>query len=190
MTLAKGVVAVNIESNFDDDRRIKFDGQDEWYGADASLEKKLKKGNRVQAVIEGSGNNLMITKVKVEETGCTLSKSKGGGGKGKGSYGGGGGGKSQMSKEEWAEKDRGIRYQHAQNVGVRMVEIAATLGLIPKKDAEKVMLERFDQYTASAYSDIAGREALQRVNGETAEEPDVDTDDDEFSDDDDDDEFD
>lgn len=185
MTLAKGVVAVNIESNFDDDRRIKFDGQDEWYGADSSLEKKLKKGNRVQAVIEGEGKNLMITKVKVEETGCTLSKSKGGG---KGGYGGGGGGgKSQMSKEEWAEKDRGIRYQHAQNVGVRMLEIAVTLGLIPKKNAEKVLLERFDQYTASAYSDIAGREAVVRVNGETNEDSDVDADDDDFDDDDDDD---
>ena len=182
MAKVKGVVAVNIESNYDDDRRIKLDGQDDWYGADPDLSSKLKKGNRVQIIVEGEGKNLTITKVKVDETGVSL---KSGGGKGGGYKGGGG--KSQMSKEEWAEKDRGIRYQHSQKVGASLLEIAVTMGLIPKKDAEKIMLEKFDQYTASVYSDIAGREALIRVNGETNEDPDVDPDDEL---DDDDDEFD
>lgn len=172
MTIVKGVVAVNVKSNYDDDRRIKFDGQEDWYSASPDLEDKLKKGNRVQAKVEGSGKQAAIVKVKVDETGVSVA-SKGGGG---GNRGGGGGGKSQMSKEEWAEKDRSIRYQHAQKVGVALLEIAVGLGLVPKKDVEKTLLERFDQYTAGVYNDIAGREAVVRVNGETTEGTTVDED--------------
>ncbi len=187
MTIVKGVVAVNIESNFDDDRRIKLDKQPEWYSADPDLKSKLSVGNRVQIKVEGEGKNMTITKVKVDETGVSVSKGKGSGGKGGGGYGGG---KSQMSKEEWAEKDRSIRYQHSQKVGVALADIAERMGLIPKKDAEKTLLAKFDQYTASVYSDIAGREALVRVNGETNEETAVDPDEDDgFDTDEDDDGF-
>ena len=72
MAKVKGVVAVNIESNYDDDRRIKLDGQDDWYGADPDLSSKLKKGNRVQIIVEGEGKNLTITKVKVDEAGGSM----------------------------------------------------------------------------------------------------------------------
>lgn len=187
MSITKGVVAVNIKSQYDDDRRIKLDGQPEWYGSSEGLSDKLKVGNRVQVKTEGEGKQLVIVAAKVDETGVALSKPSGGGG-----YKGGGG-KSQMSKEEWSEKDRSIRYQHSQKVAASLLEVAlaATVITIPKKNAEAVLLEKFDQYTAYVYSDIEGREALVRVNGETNEETKVDPEgeDDGFDDDEDEDGF-
>jgi hypothetical protein len=192
MALIEGIVGVNMESKFEDsdDRRIKFEDNSTWYGADPSLSDKLGRGWKVKARVEGSGNDARITKVKVLEK--SAPKGKGGGYR----KGGGGGGKSNLTKEEWAAKDRTIQYQHAQKVGVSLIEVQIAAGVfkVPAKNKEEAFMTQYDRMVASVFADIAGQDAVKRVLGETEEDDEVedesDDDMDDDLDDDDDDEFD
>lgn len=191
MATIKGTVAVNMESKFDNDdsRRIKFEDNSTWYGADKGLSKKLTRGWKVHVKVEGSGNDAMITKVKVLEESTAKSSGK---------RGGGGGGKSGMSKEEWAAKDKRIQYEHAQKVGASLLELQLSAGVfkIPAKgDKEAVFLTQYDRLVSSVFEDIDAYAAVGRVKEESQEDVEVEADDfdedeDEDFDDEDDDEFD
>ena len=176
MAKFEGIVGVNMQSKFDStQRRVKFEDQDFWYGADASLADQLERGSKVLVMTEGSGKNAMIRKVKV------LEASAGGGyrkntGKPYGKAQGGTGTSAGLSKEEWAEKDLAIRYQHSQKVGASLLETALAQGVItiPKKNAEDVFIGYFDRFTAAVFNDIAGRDAVTRVGGDENESDDID----------------
>lgn len=168
-----GVVGVNMASKFGDltERRIKFEDNPTWYAADASLNAQLGRGWKVKAIVEGSGNQARILKVKIVEQSAPVA--------GKGTYtgpkGGGGGGKSQLSKEEWAAKDRTIQYQHAQKVGVALVEVQLANGVfkVPAKNGEAVFMTQYDRMVAYVFADIMKQDAVARVKSETEESEDV-----------------
>jgi hypothetical protein len=171
----EGVVGVNMESKYDaGKRRIKFEDNATWYGADESLSDDLGRGWKVKVKTEGSGKDAMVTKVKVLEKSAPKSNGnfkKGGGG--------GGGGKSQMSKEEWAAKDKTIQYQHCQKVGVSLLELALANGVVklPAKGEKLTAFQtNYDMFVASVFADISGQAAAGRVAGETEETTDVGTD--------------
>lgn len=168
MAKFEGVVGVNMQSKFDaSQRRVKFEDQDFWYGAANDLSDQLERGSKVLVLTEGSGKNAMIKKVKV------LEPAIGGGNyrkRAQSSTSSGG-----LSKEEWAEKDLAIRYQHSQKVGASLLETALAQGVItiPKKNAEDVFIGYFDRFTAAVYNDIAGRDAVGRVAGDENESDDI-----------------
>jgi hypothetical protein len=169
----EGVVGVNMESKYSspgNERRIKFEDNQTWFGASLETSEKLGRGWKVKVKTEGTGNDAMVTKVQVIEK--SEPKSKGGGGYG-GKKGGGGGGKSQLSKEEWALKDEHIKFEHAQKVGVALLElqIATAVFKVPAKNKEEAFMTQYDRLVAVVYSDIKEFGAVTRVKGET-EEPD------------------
>lgn len=180
----EGVVGVNMKSKFDEtERRIKFDDQDGWYGCAGSLDgiEALEKSNKVKVRVEGTGNDAQIVKVALITKGDGGAKRGGGGYKG----GGGGGGKSQMSKEEWAEKDLQIRYQSARNAAITAVALAVEVGALvlgtakAKPEAKLAVLNgQLDLYTAQFYADVENKGAVVRTSSQLDEDETVEDDDD------------
>ncbi len=130
---------------------------------------------KVGFFVDRNGNK-QLEKVKLLEKGEPI-KAKGGGGKGN-SYGGGNKGGSNLSKEEWAEKDLTIQYQSARRDGIAFVRLLVENEVIKlpaktKADERKACIEGLhDYYTAKFFLDVAGRAAVGR-SGDELETPDT-----------------
>ena len=173
------VVEVNIASKFGPERRIKLNNE-KWYSAAADLTdlSALESTNTVDVKIEGSGNQIAITKVKLVTKGAGRPAGGGGFGGGKrfGGGGGGGGAKSNLSKEEWAEKDRSIQYQSARKDAIVVLHQKIELGLVSlgSKTAkpavrEAVYNDLLDRETKRLFEDIEKRGAVVRTDAQLDE---------------------
>ena len=152
---------------------FKFDGQDDWFRTGERKYDQIQEGYEVEVgyEVDGRGNRQVVPgHVKLIKKGEPIpSKPKGGY---KGGKGGGGRGGPQMSKEEWAEKDRTIQYQAARNAAIEMVELlikSESIKLPAKTKAaeRRVVIDGLvDEYTAKFFEDTAGRSAVTRASDE------------------------
>jgi len=174
MTVLEGLVAVKMPSKFDDSIRIKLE-DGEWYSAEQSIADQCLKGATIKIKTEQRGKSCFITKVK--QTAAPVAGGGGGykcgGGGGGFKKGGGGGGGSNLSKEEWHEKDLTIQYQSARKDAIEVLKLmqAADVLKLGSKAAEKegLLLTTLDRLTVGFFEDIEARGAVKRYKGEADE---------------------
>lgn len=174
---ASGVVFRKTPKKWNDKTfySFKFDGQDGYYrlGED-DYAGTVEDGYTINIGYEtdGKGNNNVVPgHVKLVKKGEPVAATGGKGGGGKSNYSGGNSA-DKMSKQEWAEKDLTIQYQAARNSALAHVELLLKTESV-KLPGKTKFAERqteidglVDQYTARFFTDVAGREAVNRAGDE------------------------
>jgi hypothetical protein len=159
-------VGYTTVSKYDDaELRIKFEGDDQWYGAPKSMADDLTKGNQVQIKSVMHGKNAYIEKVKVVDRPAPGAASDP---KGKDDY--------------WAAKDAHqkevveprLTYQDARRDALALLAIEQAAGVLKvgSGSAEKkagAIAIRLDYLTATFYEDAMTQGAVGRIADQTDE---------------------
>lgn len=160
--LENATVVVNVESKFsDDERRIKFDGNDQWFGALNELNPDLTVGNEVKVGYSIKGKQAVIVKVKVLGTNEKVARA------------------SQSKDEMFAERDRKIAYQNARNAALEYLTLQHQVGVLDmgtgKKESKATALSiHLDTLTAHFYADTQTLGAVERYEAQANESTDFD----------------
>ena len=172
--VVEGVVAVIMDSKFDDTKRIKLEDGG-WYGASEDMASRIRKGATVKLKVERRGKNTLVQAVK--ELSPPAEGSSSGGGRSGGGAGRRGGYQADPAREA------SIHYQSSRKDALALLAIQAELGILKlgSKAAEKenVLMAKLDILTAAFHEDIGTLGAVKRVQEEADEDEDFDPDSDE-----------
>ncbi len=160
--LDTATVVVNVESKFtDDERRIKFDGNDQWFSASNDLSSDLAVGNEVKVGYSIHGKQAVIEKLRILGTNEKVARA------------------SQSKDEMFEERDRKIAYQSARNAALDYLTLQHAAGVLDmgtgKKESKAIALGiHLDTLTATFYEDTQSLGAVARYAEQANESTDFD----------------